>query len=146
MLIYLKKELASNPFFYDNKPVQFEVNTSTNQGVLKFDDTKDDPNLIAALKVAISERRGGIVLIDEEQYDAIKKNTTGRVSAAFSPPAKLRAMQPLGKPNRNQAAAAADDRRENHVQNNDPFPGDAPPLAPTTPFVPASSKASAKPK
>lgn len=137
MLTYLKKELASNPFYVDNKPVQFEVNTSTNQGVFRFDDTKDDPNLLAALKIAISERRGGIVLIDEEQYEAIKKNTTGKVFAAFSPPEKLRAMVPQGRTRQNQQAAAAD---ENHIQSNEPFPGDAPPLAPTTPFVPASGK------
>lgn len=144
MLTFFKKELVSNPFFVDNKPVQFEVNTSTNQGVLKFDDTKDDPTLIAALKIAISERRGGIVLIDEQEYEAIKKNTTGRLSAAFSPPEKLRAMQPLAP--KRKAGVVVEDERENTSQfsSGDPFPGEAPPLVPAKPFIPAAGKAPVK--
>jgi hypothetical protein len=73
MNAYFKKELASNSFFLpDGNPVQFEL-VSGDTGIAVLD-TDKDAGLIAALKDAATKRRGGIVVIDQAEYDDLKKN------------------------------------------------------------------------
>jgi len=132
---YFKKELASNPFYYNNQPVTFEVNSS-NQGVLRFDDTKDDPKLAEALHLAIEQHRGGIALINEEEYEAIKKNENGKVSAVFLQPEKLRPLPPMFPQKKAAAAAEAN----SPVRQADRVPKEAGQVVDTTPFRPASGQ------
>lgn len=91
---YFSKELANNTFYLpDGKtPVNFEIFPS-NVGVIALDAEKDK-EIIAALDDAVSKRRGGIVPIDEQGYNELKKNRGGsRQSAAFQAPQRLQAMR-----------------------------------------------------
>lgn len=68
---YYRKELLSNYFYVEGKPVAFEP-LDGNRGVLKAD-PRQHAKLIAALDQAASEQKGGIVRITYEEY-VEKKN------------------------------------------------------------------------
>ena len=105
---FFLKEIASNPFIIDGKPVQFEVFPS-NRGLLQLDEEKDAA-LIKELDLAASQRRGGVVRIDQAQYEELKKNEPlSKPSAAFIKPSLLRVLQvpkPLARPSQPAPAAS----------------------------------------
>ena len=64
MKAFFSKELVSNQFMIGGAPVQFEI-LDGNEGVISLDTSSP---LFAALNLAASEHRGGIVRITEEMY------------------------------------------------------------------------------
>ena len=133
MPIYFSKELCSNKLFFKNTPVPFECQP-TNTGCIALDDEKDK-ELVAFLNDMIAKRKGGVSLIDEAAYEAIKKNKTGRVSAAYSPKDRLQVLKvpsPLGKPKDAEVVAAKNPvRAATGTESIDSIPADA-----SAPFVP----------
>ena len=67
--LYFRKVLANMPFYVDRKPVMFEP-LDRNMGVLKI--SAHDPTTSALLATA-KANRGGVVVIDEETYETLKK-------------------------------------------------------------------------
>jgi len=142
--IYFSKELCANKFFVKNVPVPFDCKP-TNTGVIALDDEKDK-ELVAALNDAVAKRRGGITLIDAATFEAIKKNKTGKLSAAFSPKNRLRVLKvpsPCGKPKEAGAEAVADKVPVStgaSAASENPSPANHP----TPAFVPARGRVKAK--
>jgi len=134
---YFQKELVSNPFFFKNAPVPFEANSS-NQGVIRLEEGRDD-ELIAVLKSAIEKRRGGIIEVGEEEYNAIKKNENGKTYAPLSQPERLRVLPSLG--HKKPAVAVA---TENQVQSASPVQPAANTLAEISPFRPPAGQPTKK--
>lgn len=94
MTKYYSKELANNTFYLPDgtTPVYFEVFPS-NVGIVALD-TEKDAAIVAALDDAASKRRGGIVSIDQAEFESLKKNRGGlRASAAFLQQPRLQAMR-----------------------------------------------------
>lgn len=71
---YFRKELVSMPFFAAGKRVPFEV-LSQNSGVIALDaSVPENTPIIEALETAAKARRGGIVILpDEQSYLDLKK-------------------------------------------------------------------------
>ncbi len=98
---YFLKEIATNPITGpDGTPVPFDVLPS-NTGLIALDDEKDKAT-IELLSQAAKDRRGGVVEIDAERFDSVKKNREGlKPSVAFSGPNRLQALRspdPFKKP------------------------------------------------
>lgn len=74
---YYKKELVSNRLALPNgKRVGFTQIDGTDTGVL----ATEDEGLIAELDKAIASRRGGVIEIDLQTYEELKKNPLARPS------------------------------------------------------------------
>lgn len=133
MKTFYSKELCANKLMFNGAAIPFECQPS-NTGVIQLDDGADAA-LVAYLKDCITKRKGGVRAIDAATYEAIKKNKIGRVSAAFSPKARLQVLkgpQLFGKPREVGAAVAAVKsgvRNGATADNSDPPP-------PIEPFVP----------
>lgn len=100
---YYKKELVSNRLSLPNgKAVQFEQIGGTDSGVL----ATTDQGLTSELDKAVAARRGGVIEINESQYQELKKNP--HVS-----PSRLKSLdaqslrQLLSSQNRERSAAVA---------------------------------------
>lgn len=68
MTAWFRKELYDSPAYIGHRAVRF-VAVGDNEGVLET----DNDQLIAALRDLVARRRGGVVEIDEFEYNA-KKN------------------------------------------------------------------------
>lgn len=73
-LVYFKKVQVNMPFFIGKERVKFEV-LGTNVGVAAFDPEKDLMTVMELNKAAAA-KRGGIVKIDVNEYDRLKKKLT----------------------------------------------------------------------
>jgi hypothetical protein len=136
MTKYFSKELANNTFYLpDGKtPVNFEVFPS-NVGVIALDDEKDKP-IVEALDEAVSKRKGGIIPLNEQEYQELKKNKGGsRVSVVFQQQPRLQTIRsPSVFPPKSPASPAA---------NGDAPPPEAPKTS--TPNLDGPAKTAKRP-
>lgn len=152
--LWFKKIMLATQFFIDRKPVAFEP-LDGNIGVLRI--AASDPQA-AGLLAAASAKRGGIVLIDETLFDALKKKHPFKLPEPRSKPHVLRAFNPeppsLRPKNQNGAAAGAASQISGRVgvglvggggtdaESGKMAPVPAPPPAAPGEFIPATKRKS----
>lgn len=101
---YYKKELVSNRLALPNgRRVNFTVVGDSDTGVL----ATEDPELIKELDQAVAKRRGGVIEIEAEVYDGLKKNPLAKPSPIKSLNAQSIRQLLSQKPNGEKPVAAA---------------------------------------
>lgn len=102
--VFFKKVMVNMPFIVAGQRVGFEV-LDKNTGVIRLH-THRDTAVVVALTAAANARKGGIVLIDEAQYESLKKKLPLTTSAQRSKPQRLqvwRGPQPIKRPQESKA-------------------------------------------
>lgn len=104
--LFFRKELAStNPVLVAGKRVPFII-IAGNRGVIVFDDEKsEDASFIASLNDFAARRKYGIVKINEEEFEELKKKAQSLPPSTRRKQEKLKVMQPLLKPKQSPVKA-----------------------------------------
>jgi hypothetical protein len=148
---YYRKEITSVPFFAAGARVMFEQ-LAGNTGVLAVEDTEQNKSFILALDEAAKKRVGGVVMIDAEQYEDLKKKRPYDPSANRSRDESIRIMPTGSSPLKHtmksglnaEGVVAPDVDREAAVADLQSSPPPAPKASPTpaatAPVKPATTK------
>ena len=98
---YFKKVLANMPFFVNGKRVPFEP-IDQNMGVATFEEGSE---FYEGCLSAAQQRRGGVVLINAQIYEDLKKNHPFKPSATNLPKPRLAVFRQPGPPRKSPSPA-----------------------------------------